>query len=216
MIEELLFGESTIIYRKRLPELTLHKKELLKKCEEVIEKQPNVKTDGYAYLRFRDVLEFDGKLEYTNVMDKVVQAGIDNCKELYKKAEYNMIDTDAWVNVVRSQNPVQIQFKHEDLKDINKYHIHTDINEMNNQFRPDYTYVYYIQMPDNLQGEDGVLYFLDENNKEHYILPEEGDLIIMKADLPHAPNNAFNSSVDRMVLAGNVGFQNVKKLKSLI
>ena len=38
MIEELLFGKSTIIYRKRLPELTLHKKELLKKCEEVIEK----------------------------------------------------------------------------------------------------------------------------------------------------------------------------------
>ena len=212
MIEELLFGESTIIYRKRLPELTLYKKELLKKCEEVIEKQPNVKTDGYAYLRFRDVLEFDGKLEHTNVMDKVVQAGIDNCKELYKKAEYNMIDTDAWVNVVRAKNPVQTNFYDEKQK----FHIHTDINEMNNQFRPDYTYVYYIQMPDNLQGEDGVLYFLDENNKEHYILPEEGDLIIMKADLPHAPSSAFNSSVDRMVLAGNVGFQNVKKLKSLI
>lgn len=212
MIEKLVFGKSTVIYRKKLRELIPYKEELLKKCEKVIQNQPDVKSDGYAYLRFRDVLEFTGKLEHTNVMDKVVQAGIDYCKELYTDADYNMIDTDAWVNVVRAKNPVQPNFYDEKQK----FHIHTDINEMNGQFKPTYTYVYYIQMPDNLEGEDGVLYFLDEDKKEHYILPEEGDLIIMKADLPHAPNSALKSTVDRMVLAGNVGFQNVKKLKSLI
>ena len=61
-------------------------------------------------------------------------------------------------------------------------------------------------MPDNLSNDDGVLY-LKGDNKEYSILPEEGDLIIMKADMPHAPTTALNSSKDRIVLAGNVGLE---------
>jgi hypothetical protein len=38
----------------------------------------------------------------------------------------------------------------------------------------------------------------------------------MEADMPHAPNNAPNSTIDRIVLAGNVGFDFIKKQKSII
>ena len=58
--------------------------------------------------------------------------------------------------------------------------------------------------------------FLDENGKEHFVLPEEGDLIIMHGDLPHAPNHALKSTKDRIVFAGNVGFEMIKKEKSLL
>ena len=34
-------------------------------------------------------------------------------------------------------------------------------------FFPHYTYVYYIQMPDVMNADDGVLYFLGENKKEY-------------------------------------------------
>ena len=71
-------------------------------------------------------------------------------------------------------------------------------------------------MPDVMDGEDGVLYFRGPNKKEYWIRPEEDDLIIMEADMPHAPNSAPNSSVDRIVMAGNVGFEFIKKEKSLI
>jgi hypothetical protein len=84
------------------------------------------------------------------------------------------------------------------------------------QFIPNYTYVYYIQMPDVMNGEDGVLYFEGENKKEYWIRPEEDDLIIMDAHMPHAPNDALNSTLDRIVMAGNVGFDFIKKEKSLI
>jgi hypothetical protein len=83
-------------------------------------------------------------------------------------------------------------------------------------FIPHYTYVYYIQMPNVMNGEDGVLYFRGKNKKEYWIRPEEDDLIIMEADMPHTPNNAPNSTIDRIVLAGNVGFDFIKKEKSLI
>jgi len=71
-------------------------------------------------------------------------------------------------------------------------------------------------MPNNLSDEDAVLYFKSKNGKEYSILPTEDDLIIMEADVPHAPNNAPNSTIDRIVFAGNVGLSYVKKEKSLI
>jgi cupin superfamily acireductone dioxygenase involved in methionine salvage len=147
-----------------------------------------------------------------------MQNGINYCKELFNEynTTYNKINTDVWVNIVRSKNPIQIHFKHNDLKGIDKYHTHTEINKNNKKFYPHYTYVYYIQMPDIMEGEDGVLYFKGQNDNEYWIRPEEDDLIIMPGFMPHAPNNAPKSTVDRIVIAGNVGFEYIKKEKSVL
>jgi hypothetical protein len=37
----------------------------------------------------------------------------------------------------------------------------------------------------------------------------------MEAHTPHSPNTAPNSTLDRIVIAGNVGFDFIKKEKSL-
>ena len=128
-----------------------------------------------------------------------------------KNVNYNKINTDSWVNVVRSKNPVQ-----ENFHTANKYHIHTEIQKKEKSFYPHYTYVYYIQMPDVMNDEDGVLYFKANNGKEYWIRPEEDDLIIMEGDMPHSPNTAPNSTLDRIVIAGNVGFDYIKKEKSIL
>jgi hypothetical protein len=192
---------------------------LLKEANFVIESQPDIKTDGFGYKKeWNNNINFTGEINIETKMDEIIQIGIDHCKDLYKERNvvYNKINTDAWVNVVRSTNPVQIQFKHEELKGVDKFHVHTDINKEMKSFIPHYTYVYYVQMPDVMNGEDGVLYFRGKNNKEYWIRPEEDDLIIMEADMPHSPNNAPNSTVDRIVIAGNVGFDYIKKEKSII
>jgi hypothetical protein len=44
----------------------------------------------------------------------------------------------------------------------------------------------------------------------------EGDLIIMNSDLPHVPATSHGSTKDRIVIAGNVGFEFVKKIQGLI
>ena len=140
----------------------------------------------------------------------VVATGIES--EDIKK-EFNKIEIGSWINVVRSSNP--IQFLDFPMNGLEKYHSHTIINEKNGSFIPDLTFVYYIQMPNILKGDDGVLYILGDNQIEHKFLPEENDLIIMPGDLPHAPNNAPLSNIDRIVIAGNIGFQYIKKEKTL-
>jgi len=217
-MEKLYFDDSTYIWKIKLNKLS-DKDTLLKEANFVIESQPDIKTDGFGYKKeWNNNINFTGEINIETKMDEIIQIGIDHCKDLYKERNvvYNKINTDAWVNVVRSTNPVQIQFKHEELKGIDKFHVHTDINKEMKSFIPHYTYVYYVQMPDVMNGEDGVLYFRGKNNKEYWIRPEEDDLIIMEADMPHSPNNAPNSTVDRIVVAGNVGFDYIKKEKSLI
>lgn len=211
-MEKIFYDETTYIWKTKLN--LIHNKPLfLKEAHYVIESLPNVKTDGFAYKKeWNENIDFIGEFKIETKLDEIVQIGVNKCKEIYneKNISYNKINTDAWVNVVRSKNPVQDNF-HND----NKYHIHTEMNKGNKQFIPQYTYVYYIQMPDVMNGDDGMLYFLGENDKEYGIKPEEDDLIIMEAHTPHSPNSAPNSTLDRIVMAGNVGFDFIKKEKTL-
>ena len=95
-------------------------------------------------------------------------------------------------------------------------HVHTEINERTNSFKPYYTWVYYVQMPNNLEGDDGVLFIEDSNKKLHKFLPEEDELIIFDANIPHGPNSSYKSDKDRIVIAGNVGFEYIKDKKTLL
>lgn len=217
-MEKLFFDDTTFIWKTKLNKVD-RKSSFLKEAYHIIESQPDIKTDGFGYKKeWNDNIDFVGDMKIETNLDEIVQVGINLCKELYKEknTQYNKVNTDAWVNVVRSENPVQLQFKHNEIKGVDKFHVHTDINKEMKSFLPHYTYVYYIQMPDVMNEEDGVLYFRGKNKKEYWIRPEEDDLIIMEADMPHAPNNAPNSTIDRIVLAGNVGFEYIKKEKSLI
>jgi hypothetical protein len=212
-MEKIYFDEATYIWKTKLNR-TEDKPLFLEEAYSVIESLPDVKTDGFGYKKeWNENLNFIGNFKIETKLDEIVQVGVDKCKEIYneKNINYNKINTDAWVNVVRSKNPVQGNFYGD-----KKHHIHTEINKSNKLFTPHYTYVYYIQMPDVMNDEDGVLYFLGKDDKEYWIRPEEDDLIIMEADVPHSPNTAPNSTLDRIVMAGNVGFDYIKNQKSLI
>lgn len=217
-MEKLFFDETTFIWKTKLNKIN-NKSLLLEESYAFIESKPNVKSDGFGYKKdWNENINFIGEMTIETKLDEIIQIGIDECKKIYEEKNiiYNKINTDSWINVVRSNNPIQIQFKHEELKGVDKFHVHTEINKEIKSFIPHYTYVYYIQMPNVMNGEDGVLYFKGKNNKEYWIRPEEDDLIIMDADMPHSPNNAPNSTIDRIVMAGNVGFEYIKKEKSLI
>lgn len=47
--------------------------------------------------------------------------------------------------------------------------------------------VYYLKVPLGLQGKEGGLTFMKDDNSLMTFLPDEGDLIIMPADVPHEP-----------------------------
>ena len=213
-MEKIFFDEDTFIWKTKL--YFVNKKDsIMSNVNDIININSEIKTDNYKYKKSSKSFTFDGALDVKNELDEIINKSIELCKELYGK-EYNQINYACWINVIRSINPVQIQFKHKSLKDVNKYHIHTDIQKQTNMFYPNFTWVYYVQMPDVMEGEDGVLYIKGMDEKEYWIRPEEDDLIIMMGDLPHAPNNSPKAKINRIVLAGNVGFEYIKNKKSII
>ena len=103
-------------------------------------------------------------------------------------------------------------FISENTNTLTGYHTHTNetsyrvINQL-----PDYTITYYVQMPDNLEGNDGYLSFKDIDDVEFSILPKEGDLIIFKADIQHRAETNLKSEKDRIVFCTNFTFLDLNK-----
>jgi hypothetical protein len=212
-MEKIYFDDTTFIWKKKL-NLVKYKSLLLKEANDIIESQPMSKQDGFGIINWVDNVNLNGELNIINKVDEISQIGIDECKKLYEDGNipFNKVNVETWINRVRHKNPVQKEY----WKNVDKYHTHTDINKKLRVFYPNFTFVYYIQMPDVMNGDDGVLYFKSKKGKEYWVKPEEDELIIMQGDVPHSPNNAPNSTIDRIVLAGNIGFEFVKKSSSLI
>jgi hypothetical protein len=207
-MEKISFDESTYLYKANL-NLSEYKEDILRECYNLIDSKSHVKLDGYTYLKVVNEETFIGKVEINTKLDFILQKGIEMCTHIFSEnREYSYINLESWVNVVRSKNPSQ------DILN-ERYHSHTVINSNRNSFLPDYTFVYYIQMPNNLVNDEGVLYLLGKNNIDYTFLPEEGDLIVMKGNQLHGPNVAPNSNIDRYVLAGNIEFRSIKNKKTV-
>jgi len=222
-MEKIIFDEKTFIYKTKL-DLSAFKTDLITECEKIINLDPNNNRGSYDIpnsdnfkIRNNTNTNFDnyeirydkndGKIieppnNYISNVLKVIQHGIDNCIKLHDEPYGKVLHT-CWVNVFRPTNFLQKK-GHGGVLD--RYHVHTKISKAQNSFAPKYTYVYYIQMPDNLIGNDGVLNIMGAQEKEYHFLPKEDELIILDGDLPHGPQPARDSSLDRIVIAGNIGF----------
>jgi len=214
-MEKICYDDSTSVWKIKLKMSNL-KGELLKQAMDVIANNPS-KADSHTYV-YEKVLDRATNfltLETKNNFDKICNTGVSLCQELYdeKDIQYSNILLSSWVNVLRSKHPIQPNFT---KKGRERYHTHTELNKLSDSFEPVYTFVYYIQMPEIMNNDDGVLQFLGKNDREYQIRPEEDDLIIMPGDIPHFPKYAPSSTLDRYVLAGNIGFSHIKQQKTLL
>lgn len=74
------------------------------------------------------------------------------------------------------------------------------------KLKTNYTFTYYLQMPNNLKNEEGKIFFKTKSGYEYGMLPEENDILIFPGDLEHRPELNPNSTKPRIVIAGNVIF----------
>lgn len=207
-MEELKFGDEITIWKTKYN--FINKKVVIQNCYRYMQKFPDIKI-GYPYYDSVSSKPFGNKT--TNELDNIRNFGIDRCTDLYRDEKYDRIVTDTWINIVRTETRQIIPHTeiHEHI-----FHAHSDINRENGKPIPHFTFVIYIQMPNNLTGNDGVLYLKDSQGNEFNFLPQEGDCIIMKGDLLHVSEYAKKSTLDRLVLAGNVTFQKSKSTTTLI
>jgi hypothetical protein len=216
-MEKIYFDDETYIWKTNF-DISHMKDDVLEECLSIIKEfEASTPYDDFLFFReWKENIDFNGDFESTKKIYEIVKEGIKACTTLFNeniKLPYNKINTDGWVNLVRTKNPKQSTFLTE--TEI-KMHNHTENNRNSKLFRPDYTYVHYVQMPDNLEGNDGVLYIEGKYGIIYNILPKENDIIIMEGRIPHVPALAKKSTKDRIVIAGNVGFEMIKKTNTLI
>lgn len=111
----------------------------------------------------------------------------------------------SWIYISSSSNPSSI------------YHDHVLFSSKDIGIPTNYTWIYYIQMPDNCVGDEGKILFknINDNTKDDSntfsFLPEQGCLYMWDSLLPHRPELSPNSTVDRVIIAGNVNLNTTNK-----
>ena len=209
-VDKIYFDDSTFIWKTKL-NLSDKKLEILE-CIKSMESYKNNAINKINYDNFQyKYIQCDHPyiISTDSLLDDIQQKSINTCISLYNDENNSFkIHSDSWINIVRASNPIQPAYKNKKTTGELSYHDHVTINKSINSFVPVFTYVYYIQMPDVLNDEDGVLYFKNSKDERFHILPQEDELIIMLGDVKHVPNDAPNSNLDRIVFAGNVGFIN--------
>jgi hypothetical protein len=192
-MEKIQLGEYINLYKVKYTPIS-SKENTLKSISQLIQLQPeNEGSDAYTYLNNK-----------FNEIDEIEKKGIEICLEIEGVNSNEPYYYDTWVNRVKSKDPVQrfgaMIFGH-------PYHNHTEINKTMLRHNPKYTFIYYVQMPNNLRDDEGYLVLKDINGEVYSILPKEGEFIIHESNIDHYPKEATNSTVDRIVIAGNVGFK---------
>jgi len=218
MIEEIKFSDTLTIWKSKYE--FKNKEQCILECNlylnKYLETSNHKINDGYGYFRLNEYKNlFYEKFILKNELDYIALSGTNTIIDLYQKIhnkDYNKIYTDNWINVVKI-NPIQKIWNN---KSELQFHQHSEINRSLGRIEPDFTYVTYIQMPNNLSDTDGVLYMKDLEGNIFNYLPEEGDIIIMKGEIEHVPNHSPNSTINRIVMAGNVTLANEKIIKTLL
>lgn len=201
-MENILLNGETILYKTTYISKTKQDK-LITILENEIEKLPLVKNEAFSI-----------SLKTEGVSD-IIDFGIKCCTELFKNngLAYNEVWADIWINRIKSETTYQ---KVGINKESAVYHMHTELSNDLKKFTPNYTFVYYIQMPDNLSNLEGALLIKNSKGDVYTYHPNEFDFIIMDAAVPHSPMASPNSTKDRLVVAGNIGFLNIKTQKSIL
>jgi hypothetical protein len=209
MIKEIKFSNTLSLWKTEFD--TSNISEIVEISKKHIDSLPEISNDGYTYyIGVVDVEEFfDRKIN--NELDKVLNFSINSCITL-ANTSFNTLSTDAWINLVRHKDQKQ---KFLNNNGEISFHKHTELNRKVGLPEPMFTFVSYFQIQNNLTNNDGVLLIKDIDGTIYEYLPHVGDCLIMDGDTLHVPNQALNSTIDRIVLAGNVRLDKIKKEKTL-
>ena len=213
-MEKVLFEDDVFIYKTNVDSDELRNKALADSLD-FLSKTQYMPEDNYGYMPDWGSFEYGNDMQTKNGIDEIIKFAVLKCVELEKSnsSKFNKVNVNSWVNVVKAGIPKQSNFKNDKGPVL---HNHVNLQKVAESFHPTYTFVYYAQMPNNLSNNDGTLIIGGSNDNRFYYLPVEGELVVMGGYLPHSPTPAPNSTKNRIVIAGNVGFEISKTKITLI
>jgi hypothetical protein len=189
MIKEIKLSEQFSVYKFNY-ENSFNKNVLLERAYQAIKLNKTHKSDkdNFFYVTFRCP-------EFELINDLIIK----ECRkisEIYRD-EYAVQN---WIYKMTSNTNAEI------------FHTHNDLIEGDGRIETDWTFCLYIQIPTNIDNDEGKICFLDEKKKEHLFLPCEGDIFLFPANLLHTPKLTKRAEIDRIVYAGNISLQPLKKI----
>jgi hypothetical protein len=143
-------------------------------------------------------------------IQKILNFAVNKLKNQFNIDKNEPYLLDGWIYQSKNNNTLTLYHNH----------ITNTLKKQIDSLQNDWSFVFYVQMPNNLKNDDGHLYFKSKSGIEYSILPEEGDLFIFPADLQHKPATNTNSTLDRFVIAANymrlpINNKYIKKEKTL-
>lgn len=96
------------------------------------------------------------------------------------------------------------------------YHKHPHLSQLYPNYTSDISWVYYLQIPNNLINDEGAILFNDEFDNIISIIPELNYVYAFPANLLHKPNKTINSTKSRIVAVANIKFNFKRSISSLI
>lgn len=193
MIEEIKLTNTTSIYKIKF-DFFYNRQSYIERAYETINLKKTHTGDKkhFFYIPFRSA-----EIDYLN------QIVLDICSSL-SNIKYKEWAVQNWIYIMDYNTENEI------------YHTHKDLIEYDGRIQTDWTFCFYIQMPKNIKEDEGKISFKTNDKNEYLLLPEEGDLIIFPADLLHTPKLIKNSEMDRIVIAGNISLNPLKKIKNKV
>lgn len=118
-----------------------------------------------------------------------------------------------WVYVVNNDSKdLELNNKINNGELEHKWHTHPTVYVDFTPIVTDFTFVFYVQMPDGLVGTEGNIGFRTESGYETFILPEEGDIILFPGTLEHTPVGFLdNKNKERLLIAGTLSLNPLQK-----
>lgn len=116
----------------------------------------------------------------------------------YKKIKNIKTDyyaKSSWIYTQTNEFKMNWMHTHEYLHSSNKTNLKTQ-----------FTYVFYIQIPDNVIGNEGDIIFRTDDKKNFKYTPEENDILIFAGDIQHMAIPTPSAKIDRIVYATNVSY----------
>jgi len=183
MLEEIKISDSTSIYKINY-ESVYSKEEILKKV------YLNIDLFG-----FEDITTSPLHL-ITNEIEPIKKFAVDNIRHITKVEHSDYIQQN-WIYYSKPKNSTHF------------YHTHKMCLSLKINLLTDWTWTYYLQMPNNISGKEGAISFRVDN-MDYEVVPKEGDMLLFPGTLLHTPLPSIKSEIDRVVIAGNVSVNLVK------
>lgn len=210
MIEKIEIGPQKYIF-KTTPKVSFSKNQIIEKMEKSFDFHTFETYDKNNVVRYNGK---NGHIYIENVIFLELKIKILEALKEISPVEDWIIDPWVFKIPVGYKSPIP---------DEKLWHTHKKLilNDIVHKDKPaeydvEYAFTYYVQIPNNLQDNEGKIGFR-VGERTTYVLPNEGDLLIFPGDVLHRAEEALNSTIERLVIAGQLSAVQTKKHeKSLI